>query len=68
MRPFLILIAELLFVAILQTIVEAILDTETRQKQLRVVNIACIVASYALLFRYIQQHLWHELTAFVLLW
>ena len=65
MRPFMILIAELLFIVILQTIIESILDTEERQKQLKVVNIACIAVSYVLLIRYIHGHLWGELTAFV---
>ena len=65
MRPFLILIAELLFIAILQSILEAVLDTEPRQKLLKIINIAAIAAGYALLFRYIQNHLWQELVAFV---
>ena len=65
MRPFLILIAELLFIAILQSILEAVLDTEPRQKLLKIINIAAIAAGYVLLFRYIQNHLWYELVAFV---
>ena len=62
MRPFLILIAELLFIAVLQTIVEAILDSEERKKQMKVVNIACIAVSYVLLFRYVYNELLGELT------
>jgi len=35
MREFMILIAELLFIAVLQTINESILDAEERKKQLK---------------------------------
>jgi len=65
MREFMILIAELLFIVILQTIVESVLDAEERKKQLKVVNIACIAVSYVLLIRYVYNHLWGELSAFV---
>ncbi|MCL2287180.1 MAG: hypothetical protein FWC32_12570 [Firmicutes bacterium] len=65
MREFMILIAELLFIAVLQTIVESILDAEERKKQLKVVNIACVAVSYVLLFRYVHNHLWGELTMLV---
>ena len=65
MREFMILITELLFIAVLQTIVESILDAEERKKQLKVVNIACIAVSYVLLIRYVYNHLWGELTTFV---
>jgi len=65
MREFMILIAELLFVAAVQTIVESIMDAEERKKQLKVVNIACIAVSYGLLIRYVYNHLWNELLAFV---
>jgi len=65
MREFMILIAELLFIAVVQTIVESILDAEERKKQLKIVNIACIAVSYVLLIRYVYNHLWSELTAFV---
>jgi len=65
MREFLILIAELLFIAVIQTIIESILDAEERKKQLKVVNIACIAASYILLIRFVATHLLGELFAFV---
>ena len=65
MREFMILIAELLFIAVVQTIVESIMDAEKREKQLKVVNIACIAVSYGLLLRYVYNHLWSEILAFV---
>ena len=61
MREFTILIAELLFIAVLQTIVESIFDAEERQTQLKVVNIACLAMSYVLLIRYVYNQLWGEL-------
>ena len=65
MREFIVLILELLFIALIQTIVEAIFDAEERKKQMRVVNIACILISYLLLIRFVYNHLLGELTAFV---
>ena len=65
MREFMVLIVELLFIALIQTIVEAVFDAEDRKKQMRVVNIACILISYLLLIRFVYNHLLEELTAFV---
>jgi len=65
MREFLILIGELLFIALLQTIIEAIFDAEERKRQMKVVNIACISISYFLLVRYVYNHLWGELVSLV---
>ena len=65
MREFLILIAELLFIAVVQTIVESVLDTDDHKKLLKVVNIACIVASYIFLIRFVATHLLGELFAFI---
>lgn len=67
MRDFLILIVELLAIAIIQTIVESILDAEERKGLLKVVNIACIAASYILVIRYIATHLWGEIAAMLVL-
>ena len=60
-----VLIAELLFIAVVQTIIESILDAEERKKQLKVINIACVAVSYVLLIRYVYTHLWGEVLAFV---
>ena len=65
MREFMILIAELLFIAVVQTIIESIFDAEERKKQMKIVNIACIAVSYVLLLRYVYNHLWGEIMAFV---
>ena len=65
MREFLILIGELVFIALLQTIIESALDEEKRNHQKRVVNIACVIISYALLVRYVYNHLLEDLMALV---
>ena len=65
MREFGVLIVELLLVAFVQTIIESFLDAEKREKQIRVVNIAGILASYLLLIRFVFTHLLEELTAFM---
>jgi len=65
MREFLILIAELLFIAVVQTIVESVLDADSHKKLLKVVNIACIAASYIFLIRFVATHLLSELFAFL---
>ena len=61
MTPFLILIAQLVFIAIVQTVVEAVLDQEENPRQVKIANLACIIASYGLLIRFAINHLWPEL-------
>jgi len=65
MREFLILITEILLIVILQTIIEAVLEIQQRKEYTKVVNIACVLASYLLLFRYTYNHLWGEIVALV---
>ena len=65
MREFLILITELLVILILQIIIEAVFDAEKHKKHMKVVNISCLMVSYVLLARYVYNHLWSELLAFV---
>jgi len=67
MREFFILIGELLLIALLQSVLEAVFDTEKRAQQLRVINIACIAISYLLLARYVFVHLLGEFTSIVTL-
>ena len=65
MREFIILIGELLFVAAIQAIIEAIMDERGLKRQMQVVNIACILISYILLIRYVNNHLLGEISALV---
>jgi len=65
MREFMILISEILFIVILQTIIEAIFDMQQRKEYAKVVNIACVLICYFLLIRYVYNHLLGEITALV---
>jgi len=66
MQDFLVLITELLLIVILQTIIESILDADKHKGHIKVVNVACIIASYVLLLRYIFTNLWSELLSLIL--
>jgi len=65
MREFIILIGELLFIVLIQTVLESVLDAEKRERQMKVINIACIVVSYLLLIRYVHNNLWAEIQSLV---
>ncbi|MCL2386446.1 MAG: hypothetical protein FWC89_02745 [Defluviitaleaceae bacterium] len=65
MRDFMVLIGELMFVAALQVIVNAILDEGGQKRVITVVNIACVLISYFLLVRYVYNHLIGDLSALV---
>jgi MFS-type transporter involved in bile tolerance (Atg22 family) len=65
MGEFMILIFELLFIALLQVILSAILDESGQKQTMKVINIACVIISYFLLFRYVYNQFMGEITAFV---
>jgi len=65
MGAFIVLIGELLFIAFLQTIIEAALNEEKRSSQIKVVNIACVAVSYGLLVRFVYLHLLEDIMGFV---
>jgi len=65
MREFFILIGELLVIVLIQSVLEAVLDTEKRERQMKVINVACIVVSYVLLIRYVHNNLWAEIQSLV---
>ena len=65
MGDFLVLIAEILLVVILQTIIEAVLEIQDRKEYKKVVNIACVLVCYLLLIRYTYNHLWDEISTLI---
>lgn len=65
MREFLILIGELMFIAVIQIILEAILDEWAQKRAIIIINIACIIISYFLLFRYVYNHFIRDLLTVV---
>jgi len=65
MREFVVLIGELLFIVLIQSILESVLDAEKRERYMKVINVACVVVSYVMLIRYVHNNLWAELQALV---
>jgi hypothetical protein len=65
MREFMILIGELVLIAMVQVILDAILDESGQKRAIKVVNIACILISYFLLVRYVYNNLIGEFTTMI---
>ena len=65
MREFTVLIGEIFFIALLQTILETFLDPEKRAYQVRIINIACVMGSLYLLLEFVYNHILGEISAFV---
>jgi len=65
MSDFLVLIGHLVGIAVLQTVIDAVFTNLELEKQIPVVNIACVVISYALLLRFVYNHFLEEFTALV---
>ena len=63
MREFMFLIIELMTVAILQMILENILDEASQKRTIKLINIAGILISYFLLLRYVYNHFIGEITS-----
>lgn len=61
MQEFIILLAQLLFVAFVQTILESFFDPEAQASHIKIINIACVTVCYVLLLGYMYNHLWLEL-------
>jgi len=65
MLEFIILIGELILVAIIQAIAGVFLDAHEKKNFKPIVDVAGIVICYALLGRFVYNHLLQELIAFV---
>jgi len=65
MREFMFLIFELMTVAVLQMILENILNETSQKRVVKLINIACILISYFLLLRYVYNHFIVEITSMV---
>jgi len=63
MREFMFLILELMTVAILQMILENILNEASQKQTVKIINIACILISYFLLLRYVYNHFISEISS-----
>ena len=65
MREFIILIGEIFFIALLQTIIDTFLDAQKHSYQMKIINIACIMGSLYLLLQFVYNHILSEISAFV---
>lgn len=65
MREFLILLGELVFIAILQVVINTILEESGQKQYTKVINIACILICYFLLVRYVYNNFVNEIMAFI---
>jgi hypothetical protein len=65
MRELTILIGEILFIALLQTIIETFLNENKRGGHMAFINIACIMGSLYLLLRFVYDNILSEISAFV---
>jgi len=65
MSEFMVLIGHLVIIAVMQTIIESAFKEWKLEKQTPVINIACVLISYALLIRFVYNQFLEELTALV---
>ena len=65
MNQLLLLIAQLLFISIMQTVIEAFLDTEKREQQKKILNIACILGSLYFLLQFVFTYVIKEINTIV---
>jgi len=65
MREFTLLIGQLFFISLMQTVLELFIDPKERPKHVQTLNIACIVGSLYLLLQFVFEYLLGELSMFV---
>jgi hypothetical protein len=65
LREFMILIGEVMCVVAVQIILGAVLDESGHKSVVKIINIACILICYFLLFRYVYNNFIGEITMFV---
>jgi len=61
MREFTLLIGQLFFMALIQMILEPIIDPAEKPHQARIINIAFIMGSFYLLMQFVVTHLLDEI-------
>ena len=65
MREFTILIGQLFFIALMQTVLELFIDPKERPKHVQILNIACIIGSLYLLLQFVFEYLLGEISTIV---
>ena len=65
MREFAILIGQLFFIALMQTVLELFIDSDKKPMHVKILNIACIMGSLYLLLQFVFDYLLSEISAFI---
>ena len=65
MREFTMLIGQLFFIALMQTVLELFINKNEKPMHVQILNIACIVGSLYLLLQFVFEHLLGEITTMV---
>ena len=65
MSQLILLITQLLFITIMQTVIETFLDTEKREQQKKILNIACILGSLYFLLQFVFNYVIKEINTIV---
>ena len=65
MREFTLLIGQLFFIALMQTVLELFIDPKERPKHVQILNIACIMGSLYLVLQFVFTYILRELSSIV---
>jgi hypothetical protein len=65
MKEFMVLIGQIFFVYLVQTIVEVFLDAEKRSQQIKLINIACILGDLYFLLQFAFNYILKEINTLV---
>ena len=67
MQAFTVLIGQLFFIAILQTVLESFLDLHEKERHKTILGVACVLGSLYLLMQFVYNHLLREMATFITL-
>ena len=65
MREFTLLVGQLFFIALLQTVLELFIEPKERPHHVKILNIACVMGSMYLLLQFAFNYLLSEISTFI---
>lgn len=65
MADCMVLLGQLFFIGLLQTVIEMILEPDKRPYQMKLINVACVAGSLYLILQFVTQYLMQALMAIV---
>ena len=65
MREFTLLIGQLFFIALMQTVLELFMEPKERPHHVKILNIACVMGSLYLLLQFAFNYLLNEISTFI---